>query len=314
MREVAIVSFAQSLTTSSPLDETEMLLPVIAEALEGAKLRKDEIGFTCSGSSDYLGGRPFSFVMALDALGAWPPIEESHVEMDGAFALYEAWVRLQLGDLDTALVYSFGKSSQGDLRDVLVSQLDPYYLAPLAPDHRSLAALQARALVESGRCTERELAEVVKRRGRDDAEESDGVAAIVLATGERARKLGQRPAFIRGIDHRIEAHGLGLRDLTRSSSTAIAAKRAGVADRKVDVAELHAPFAHQELILRDALGLSRDVEIGALTPQPLMSAGLCRLGVAARRIHDGSANRVVAHATSGPCLQQNLVCVLQGDL
>ena len=31
----------------------------------------------------------------------------------------------------------------------------------------------------------------------------------------------------------------------------------------------------------------------------------------AARIIDGSANRVLAHATSGPCLQQNLICVME---
>ena len=36
--------------------------------------------------------------------------------MDGALALYEAWVRLQHGEIDTALVYCFGHSSPGDLR------------------------------------------------------------------------------------------------------------------------------------------------------------------------------------------------------
>jgi len=41
--------------------------------------------------------------------------------------------------------------------------------------------------------------------------------------------------------------------------------------------------------------------------------GLDRIGHAARRIMDGSAHRAVAHATSGPCLQQNLVCVLSGE-
>jgi hypothetical protein len=44
-----------------------------------------------------------------------------------------------------------------------------------------------------------------------------------------------------------------------------------------------------------------------------MAAGLIRIGEAAERIHDGSARRAVAHATSGPCLQQNLVCVLEGS-
>jgi hypothetical protein len=44
-----------------------------------------------------------------------------------------------------------------------------------------------------------------------------------------------------------------------------------------------------------------------------MAAGLVRFGEAAKRIIDGTANRAVAHATSGPCLQQNLVCVLEGE-
>ena len=75
--------------------ETDLLVPVITEAIERSGLSRREIGFTVSGSCDFVVGRPFSFVMALDAVGAWPPIAESHVEMDGAFALYEAWTRLQ---------------------------------------------------------------------------------------------------------------------------------------------------------------------------------------------------------------------------
>ena len=48
------------------------------------------------------------------------------------------------------------------------------------------------------------------------------------------------------------------------------------------------------------------------TDRALADAGLTRVGAAAQRIMDGSARRAVAHATSGPCLQQNLVCVLEG--
>jgi acetyl-CoA acetyltransferase len=349
MREVAIVSFAQtpSLRRERERDEVEMLAPVIREAILRSGIPRSEIGFTVSGSSDYLTGRPFSFVIALDAVGAWPPIEESHVEMDGAFALYEAWVRLQHGDIDAALVYAFGKSSLGSVRDVLGAQLDPYYVAPLAPDSISLAALQARALIDRGLCTEREMAEIAARnrrkakanpfaqlRGDADVQTllaapylvsplrkhdcppiSDGAAAIVLAAGDRARKAASLPAWIRGLDHRIEPHSLGVRDLCLSPSTALAAEKAGVHRAPVDVAELCAPFSHQEVILREALGLGPDVDInpsgGALSAHPLMVAGLLRLGEAASRILDGSAGRVVAHATSGPCLQQNLVCVME---
>jgi acetyl-CoA acetyltransferase len=349
MREVAVVSFAQmpAVRRERERDEVEMLLPVISEALARSGIAKHEIGFTVSGSCDFLVGRPFSFVMALDAVGAWPPISESHVEMDGAWALYEAWVRLQHGDIDSALVYSFGKSSAGELRDVLALQLDPYYLAPLWPDSISLAALQARAQLDAGRCTERQMAEVAARsrksalsnpnaqlkfdRAADDLLKqpylveplrkhdcppiSDGAAAVVLAAGELARKVCARPAWIRGIDHRIEPQSPGARDLTRSRSTQLAGEKAGAGAARIDVAELHAPFTHQEIILREALSISSEVEVnpsgGALAANPMMVAGLTRIGEAAQRILDGRAARTLAHATSGPCLQQNLVCVLE---
>ena len=90
-------------------------MPVFAEVFGNIGITKDDIGFICSGSTDYLVGGPFSFVTALDAVGVWPPRAESHVEMDGAWALYEAWVPLQEGEIDTALVYGFGSSSLGDL-------------------------------------------------------------------------------------------------------------------------------------------------------------------------------------------------------
>ncbi len=166
MREVGIVSFAQSSALRERRNEVEILLPVAKEAVEASGLKRQEIDFTCSGSSDFLQGQAFAFVMGLDAVGAWPPVVESHVEMDGAWALYEAWVRLQHGDVDSALVYAFGQASQGDLNEVLVQQLDPYYLAPLGPDPVSLAALQARALLDTGRCDERRWATIAARSRR----------------------------------------------------------------------------------------------------------------------------------------------------
>lgn len=145
----------------------------------------------------------------------------------------------------------------------------------------------------------------------------DGAAAVILAAGERARELCERPAWIRGIDHRIEAHGLGVRDLTDSPSTRLAAERAGAFERPVDTAELHAPFTSQEVVLRKALRLGEEVRVnpsgGALAANPIMAAGLIRIGEAAARVHRGESDRALAHATSGPCLQQNLVAVLEGD-
>ena len=66
MRDVAIVSFAQAKAKRRELDanEVEILMPVVSEALERSGIPRREIGFTCSGSSDYLAGHPFAFVTA----------------------------------------------------------------------------------------------------------------------------------------------------------------------------------------------------------------------------------------------------------
>ena len=136
-----------------------MLLPTITEALADVGMTRRDVEFTCSGSADYLTGGTFTFVQMLEAAGAWPPISESHVEMDGAWALYEAWVRLQHGDIDVALVFASGRASLGvDLRETLLFQLDPYYLAPIGADYVSLAALQAQAVLEKTGKTEKDLA------------------------------------------------------------------------------------------------------------------------------------------------------------
>jgi len=164
--EVAVVGFAQSpvrVREDATTGGVEMLVPIFADVFRATGLTKADIGFWCSGSSDYLAGRAFSFVQAVDAIGAVPPIMESHVEMDGAWALYEAWVKIASGEAETALAYGFGKSSGAELRRVLALQLDPYLVAPLWPDSVSVAALQARLGIEAGRWSEKDMAEVAAR-------------------------------------------------------------------------------------------------------------------------------------------------------
>ncbi|MFE6648674.1 thiolase domain-containing protein [Nocardioides sp. NPDC057772] len=350
MRDVAVVGFAQRQMKDfdgSP-SMAELLVPILAECYEQTGWAKKDIEFWCSGSSDYLAGRSFSFVSAIDAIGVLPPVNESHVEMDAAWALYEAWLKIQTGEVDTALVFGFGKASAGVLRRTLTLQLDPYTMTPLWPDTVSLAALQARLGLDAGLWDEAAMAEVVNRsltdaekneyavraggssvdellarpmfadplRKHDCAPVTDGAAAIVLAAGDRAYEANQRPAWITGIAHSSDGLHLGTRDLTVSGSAERAAAAVGGTEG-VQVAELHAPFSHQELVLRSALGLGGDVQIspsgGALAANPMFSAGAIRIGEAAKRIWDGSADKVLGHATSGPALQQNLVCVMEAQ-
>jgi len=353
-RDVAIVGTAQRPSqVGTVLTSVELILPVIDEVIAKVGVDRREIGFWCHGSCDYMSGQPFSFVAAVDAIGAWPPIVESHVEADGALALYEAWVKIQTGECDTAVVFSNGKTTSGPIDQILTLQADPYFVAPLWPGFDTLAALQARMCLEAGVVSERAMAEVAVRSRRDARSNAvawppasmgdhsvdellatpyvrdplrahdlpvavDGANAVVLAAGDVARRLSPRPAWIRGFDHRIDTQRLGARSLVESNSARVAGRVAGVNADKIDVAELHAPYTHQELLLVQALGLDPqrtriNPSGGALVANPAMAAGLARFAEAADAVTSGRADRAVAHCTSGPCLQQNLVCVLEGE-
>lgn len=354
MRDIAIISYAQTpqVRDAGAQNDIELVMSVTSKAMDSVGMTIDDIDFICSGSCDYLGGAAFAFVNAVDALGAVPPKVESHVEMDSAWAFYEAWLKMQMGHCDAALIYGFGKSSHSEMRFIPTLQLDPYYYTPLWPDSVSLAALQARALLDKGNYTEEDFAKVVVNsrknalsnpnaqlsgnvtvesilaeplfvdplRRSDCCPISDGASSLIMVTREKAEQMiaeGKitKAAYIKGLDHRMDAHGLGLRDLTQSPSTAIAAEKTGVIQGGIDIAELYAPFSFQELILKEALQLSSDTVMnpsgGTLAGHIFMTHGLDRIGEVAQRIINGEAGRGVAHATSGPCLQQNLVALME---
>jgi acetyl-CoA acetyltransferase len=150
-------------------------------------------------------------------------------------------------------------------------------------------------------------------RAHDCAPITDGAAVVIIAAADVAREHCERPAWITGFEHRIDSGALGSRDLLSSPSAAAAAAAAGVSD--VEVAELHAPFTHQDIVLRQAMGLGDKTRIspsgGTLAGNPMFAAGLARMGWAASQIISGDAASALGHATSGPALQQNLVCVME---
>jgi acetyl-CoA acetyltransferase len=350
MRDIAIVAYSQSdcVRRAGAANEVEIIMPQLRAVFDQVGLTNaQDVDFVCSGSCDYLQGAAFAFVAGVDALGAVPPIKESHVEMDAAWALYESMLKIRMGHADSALIYGFGLSSPGELPIVLSQQLDPYYLAPLWVDTISLAAMQARMMLDQGLITEQDMAAVVARsrsnaksnphaqlsgdvsveellqreryvsplRLHDCCPISDGAGAMIIATVEQARAWGKPYVVISGIDHRIESHNLAMRDLTDSVSTRKAAEMAGMGNGPIDVAELYAPFSHQEIILTRALGLTDSTSInpsgGVLAGNLMMTSGLSRIGEVFNRIISGEAQRGLAHVTSGPCLQHNLVTVLE---
>jgi acetyl-CoA C-acetyltransferase len=173
---------------------------------------------------------------------------------------------------------------------------------------------------------------------------TDGGIVVLLASGEKAKELTDKPVWIKGMGRSIDPYYIGDRDLSNSPSTSQAAKRAyevaGITDPKnqVDIAEITSLFACQEPLLAEALGLldegqaadayaSGDTAIdgklpinpsgGPLGGHPICATGLFRLAEAVRQLRGeaeknqvSKAETAVVHGQDGACAQQNVVVVL----
>jgi hypothetical protein len=267
-------------------NDAELLAPVVDDALARADVTRDDIGLVCSAGSEFLNGVVGGVMGAFDAFPGWPPRAHSHLEGDGAFALHEAWIRLLAGEAECALVCAWSRPLATEPRRVLDLQLDPYVVAPLAPRPEDLAGLQATS-------------------GFTALPVCAGAAAVVLTV--------DRPgALVVGVEQRVDSHHLGARDLVTSPSTAAAAVALGLPGSQVDVLEVHAPFSHQAQLVVDAVGADVDA-VRLADSDPIMVTGLLRVVGAVNAVLDGGARRAVAHATNGPCLQHNLLCVLEAS-
>ena len=175
------------------------------------------------------------------------------------------------------------------------------------------------------------------------AQPCDGVAALLLAPERQALKITDNPVWITGVGYSQEIYYLGERDLSISKSMEIAGKTAfnaaGIKDPKneIDVAELFESYAHEELILAEALGLADkgkaanlnseingDLAInpsgGALGGNPPCATGIIRIIEAVKQLR-GEANgyqvkgakKAIASGQIGMCAQNNILFALEGS-
>lgn len=112
----------------------------------------------------------------------------------------------------------------------------------------------------------------------DCAPLSDGGAAVVLTTVDRALEIGKRPVVVRGSGQASDTLALHDRwDLTVQRATRIAAERAlkqaGMSLGDVDVAELNDAFTIAEVIALEDLGLAKAGQGGRCAPEGRTALG-----------------------------------------
>lgn len=378
-RRVAIVGYAQSHHQQNMQKTREdMVFEVCKEALSNAGILREDVDTVVTASTDFLDGRTISNVFLSMAVGAFMK-DESKVEEDGTFALYYALMRILAGTHDVALVEAHTQSSTMNAHQVSCFTLDPLFDRHIGVlNDIAAAALQARAYMNRHNVSEKHLAMVAAKNIANAAKNpnahrkmtdvsvkevmkskmlcapirelmmspmSDGACAVILASEDKARKITDKPVWIEGIGT-CQDYYLRDRDLEKLDSLEEAArtayKMAGIKkpSAELDVAEVSEKFAHEELMIYEALGLCRqgegkkliengttrkdgDMPVnpsgGALGADSVCATGLVRVIEAAKQIKGEagryqipSVRKALAHGQFGMCAQKNVVLVLGG--
>jgi acetyl-CoA C-acetyltransferase len=377
MTRVAIVGVAQT-RHAERLSETtrELMYQVCRQVLDDVGLRREELGTVVTSSSDYWQGMGCSNVYYYEG-GASYLKDSPKVEGDSAHALAYACMRLLSGHFETALVAAVTKSSEAPSGSALSNiSCDPIFQRPIGLDDRSAAALQAREYMRRYNLPNEVIGQVARRNLRNalfnpsahrkgdftqtdiDASPviadplrelhcppaSDGACAVLLASEERARELTDHLVWVKGFGWSTETYALGERDLLTATALRQAAGRAytmaGIDDprRQLSFVELCAPYAHQEPLWYEGLGLcgeGKGVELleegvtemegplpvdpsgGVLATNAYMARGLLRVVEAALQLMGRAGARQLtkpkvglAHGSYGLAGQCHTVIVL----
>lgn len=314
----------------------EIVLDAVTRALADAGVTRDDVDYVVTAGLDLLDGKVASNVALVEVTGSVLR-GEVRVASDGAAAVVHAAAVCGSGLHRTVLVVAACKSTESD-PDVLSRWFhDPVLVQPLQVGDLEAAALQASAWIAAGGspCDASALAASRCAASIEEVEQApfacppirtswrapiaDGAVALVLSV-DRAADRRDHAVQLAGAGLCVEPHYLGDRDLVGCPALRRAAERAlgqaGSSIEAIDAAEISAPFAHQEIVWRRALGLPDHTVTNASggwfegAGTPYVVAGLARVVRAYEVVAAGRARTALAHGAWGPAGQGHAVLVL----
>lgn len=385
MRAVGVVGTGQTKHSSRRADVNlpEMVREAAMAAMEDAGVKPAEIDAVVMGSGpEIFEGVNFPDHWLAPAMGMTgkPVMRVQTGGTAGSAAGITAFHHVASGVFDVVLAVGYDKLSDGDALKGMSTCYDPRWDRSFASGSTGLAGMQARQYLDRHPRAREEHGAMVAVKNRRNGmlnryaqlqkevtleevmaskpmatpvklleccPESDGAAAMVLASERKARKLCPRPAWMVGVGSCSESTYAPHMDIAYPQSCVRAAQQAyqmaWIYDpvNELDVAEVFDAYSFQELIWCEALGLCRpgeagqlvesgDTEIGgempvnpsggALCANPIGACGLIRQVEAAMQVmgRAGShqvpgAARALAHAWGG-ALQFNSVTIFSSEL
>ncbi len=358
------------------LSVEDTVFVTVKKTLESSGMTLADIDTIVQAGDDALDGIAINHVYTIEPAGAFLK-EESKVESDGAWAVHYAMARLLSGKFRTAMVVAFSKGTQCGLSAFSGFGAEPFYLRPVGVDANTAAALQANYFMQRSGATPGDFAAVAAKNRASGGKNpramageggtfsthqilssrpiaspitelqagrvGDGAIVLILATEEYIQERKLNASWITGVGFTKDAYYPTYRDLSRLRSVEAAAKTAykmaGVSADAFDFAEVHECYAHQELMLYEALGICTegraasilkdgrtasdgDIPVnasgGTLSGNVIYASGMHRLLEASLQVKKQAgavqipdAKRGLVHAQAGLAMQGNIVYVIE---
>jgi acetyl-CoA C-acetyltransferase len=285
----------------------ELAFEAVKEAFEDSGLSPSDIGFTIvanyGGFSEDMSAAPYILEYAgLNPKGA---MRVEAACASGSAALHAAYWNVRSGLTDLALVIGVEKMFQvdtptavellGRAGDVLWEFIPfgttfPGYYALIATDHMNKYGTTEEQLAMVAVKNHKygamnPLAQMQKEITLEDALKSrivawplklydcclisDGAAAVILASEDKAKKITDTPIWIIGLSSATDTGYLaGRTDISTLQAAVLASKQAykmaGVEPKNVDVAEVHDCFTIAEIVAYEDLGFCKKGEGGKM--------------------------------------------------
>jgi acetyl-CoA C-acetyltransferase len=316
VRPVAIIGTGQSdHGRRDDVSQPELVREAARRALADAGLRPADIDAVVVGNMEMFEGRAFPELWVGEGAFAnrKPCLKIATGGTSGTSSCIAGFHQAASGLFDVVLVVGFEKHSEGQTQTGMaltdpfwdrgvasgalgnfalsISQylaergVTPEQAARIAVKSRRNAARNPHAHLKDANAT---VAEVMASRVlahpirlMDMCPQSDGAAAVVVASAERARKLCPRPAWVKAATTRHEQPYIGdidrrlltMRTL-RDASRAVYAE-AGIREplKDLDVAEIYEPVTYAELAWYEILGFCAEGEAGRLIEEGITEIG-----------------------------------------
>jgi len=301
-KKVGIVEVAQISGGDSKDNFYDQVYRVCRELLDKAGLKREEVGTIVSSASDvFHAGISCANAYYWEAAASFL---KNGTRQDGEslLALNYGAMRIMSGHYETVLVLGLCKGSENPENDSVTQFFaDPFYQRGVGLTETVAAALQMQQYMEKYGVSREQCAKVAvknlgnalrnpnaQRKGRYTAEDilsskttvypltelqcapkSEGLVGLLLASKDRAKKLTDKPVWLKGYGCSMDTFSLGDRDLLNGQLKNAAARAYKTADidkprKEIDLAEITEPYAFQELLWYEHLGFCGEGEGGKL--------------------------------------------------